>query len=123
MSAESSLVSHLVGHPGLAAIVGDRVYPSRIPDGGTTPCVVYQRISTSPVLASGSVPLRRSRFQLDAYADRYSSVVDVAAQLRAALDMAAPAGLVASVPDTEDDQYDTDAALHRRRIDYYIWEQ
>jgi hypothetical protein len=59
--------------------------------------------------------------QLDCYDDSYLSVVAVAAQVHAALDMASPTGLAAAVPENDDDMYDGDALLHRRRLDVFVW--
>jgi hypothetical protein len=121
MSLESDLYTALSTHGGLSALVGTRIYPNRLPDNPTLPAVVYQRITTNHNLASGNVPLIRARMQLDCYDDSYLSVVAVAVQVHAALDMASPTGLAAAVPENDDDSYDPEALLHRRRLDVFVW--
>ena len=121
MSLESDLFTKLSTHAGLSALVGTRIYPNRLPDNPTLPAVVYQRITTMNVLASGDVPLIRARMQVDCWDDSYLSVAAVAAQVHAALDMGSSTGLEASIPEDEDDSYDTDAQLHRKRLDFFVW--
>jgi hypothetical protein len=121
VSLESDLFTKLSTHGGLSALVGTRIYPNRLPDNPTLPACVYQRISTLNHLASGDVPLIRARMQIDCWSDSYVTAGNVAVQVHAALDMASSSGLEASIPEDEDDMYDTDAQLHRKRIDFFIW--
>lgn len=121
MSLESDLYTRLSTFAGLTALVSTRIYPSRLPDNPTLPAVVYTRITTTHVLASGDVPLVRARMQIDVWDDSYLDVVAVAAQVHAALDMASPTGLVATIPENDSDDYDSEALLHRKRMDFWIW--
>ena len=41
----AALVAHLRAHPGLSALVGQRIYFKRLPATPQYPCIVYQRIS------------------------------------------------------------------------------
>lgn len=122
MSLDTDLVTRLKSHAGVQGIVAGRIYPTKIPDTGTLPCVVYRRISTVPVLASGSAPLRRARYQIDCWAQRHIDADALATEMRDAMDYAS-AGFVAAFPDNDADDPDDDSGAHRRRLDYFIWER
>ncbi len=87
MSIETGLRSQLVNDTDVAAIVGTRVYPVKMPLGYTLPCISYQRISSEryPFL-DGPSGRAIPRFQVDCYADTYSEVRDLAGKVRLALD-------------------------------------
>ena len=123
MSLESSFRIFLAAQSTVTDLVSTRIYPNRLPDNPTVPAVVYQRISTLNELASGDVPLRRIRLQVDCWGDRYEDVVAVAEAIHTAADMGSASGLHAMIPEDDDDSYDSEALLHRRRIDLFIWEQ
>lgn len=122
MSIESSLINVLEGHAGLTALVSTRIYPDQLPDNPTLPAVVYQRVATMHDKASGKVPLRRVRFQIDVWSDRRLDTVNVGAQLHDVIDMQSASGIVAMFPEDDHDEFDADARLYRRRIDIYAWE-
>ena len=87
MSIETGLRTQLVNNTAVAAIVGSRVYPVKMPLGYTLPCISYQRISSEryPFLDGPSgrvIP----RFQVDCYAESYSDVRELAEKVRLALD-------------------------------------
>lgn len=121
MSLESDLRAYLLTQTGVTDLVSTRIYPNRLPDGPTLPAVVYQRISTNHALASGNVPLVRARIQVDAWAERYEDVSAIGAALHTALDMVSATGLHALIPEDDDDGFDVEALLHRRRIDMFVW--
>lgn len=121
MSLESELRTHILADGGVSVLIGTRYYPNRLPDNPTLPAVVYSRITTNHNLASGHVPLVRCRMQIDAWSDSYADVVAIGEALHTALDMIAPTGLQAVIPEDDDDSYDTDAQLHRRRLDVWVW--
>lgn len=78
-------------HVGTAAIVGSgsaiRMYAIDTPEDGTFPCVVYQRISSSPRhhLTANS-GLATDRFQFTCWAASAKAARELGEQLRLALD-------------------------------------
>jgi hypothetical protein len=86
---DESLFSYLSTYAGLTALVSNRVFAFKIPQGATLPCVTFQRISTPRVPSHDSVgignELAHPRFQFDAWADSYAGAKAINDQLRAAL--------------------------------------
>lgn len=63
------LRAKLIGTTAVAAILGTRVYPDRLPQGCTLPAAVYYLISgTEEGSLTGVVGLVHARIQVDAYA-------------------------------------------------------
>lgn len=89
MSAESQLYAALHGHPGLASIIGDRIWPDAIPEGKPLPSIVYVRASTLPTYTIGGVLVCEDvHFSISAWAESRAVANAVAAQLSAALSAA-----------------------------------
>lgn len=86
MSLETALVTALRAHSGLAALVAQRIYPVRLPQGATLPAVVYQRISTVRESALGRVVAGASvRVQFTVWGATHQAAQDTADQVRLAL--------------------------------------
>lgn len=68
---ETDLRTFLLGDATLASAVGGtRIYPLAIPQGGTIPAIVYQRIVTDRGYAhDGQIPLAVPRVQLSVWAN------------------------------------------------------
>ena len=81
---ETALYTLLDNDAGLAAIVGDRIYPVEAPEGAARPLLVYSVVSSvsEPAFGADSA-LKRSRFTLLAASD--DSALDAATTARAAL--------------------------------------
>lgn len=86
---EESVHSYLSTYSGLVSLISTRVYAFRFPQEATLPCVTYQRISTPRDLTHDTAgigsDLAHPRFQLDSWADSYSSAKAINDQIRAAL--------------------------------------
>lgn len=86
MSIETGLRTHLINNAAVAALVGSRVYPMRLPQGFVLPAISYQRISGprqyDSVGATGRV---HSRFQVNCWAETYAGARDLANKVRLAL--------------------------------------
>jgi hypothetical protein len=132
LTIEAGLVTKLTTTAGLTALISTRVYLERIPQGGTLPCLTYQRISTPRVLThdtSGSAGTAYPRFQFDAWAATYLSAKAITDALRAALNgfkgtITSGADTVvvqAALIDTETSAPDLEADLARVRSEYVIW--
>ncbi len=65
-----ALRSKLIAENTITALVGERIYPTVIPQGGSAPCVVLRRISTRPEhTLAGMTRLSHSRIQFDCLSD------------------------------------------------------
>lgn len=83
---EEVIVAKLTGDAGVAAWIGARLYPGRLPDDPTYPAGVIQRIDTvdlDGMTCSAEMPT--ARIQLDWYAAKYGDVVRLARAARVAL--------------------------------------
>lgn len=71
-----TLVYVLLGTPEVAAIVADRVFPDRIPDGSVYPLVVIQKVSGGPNYTNdGDAGIEDARVQIDSYSAEGSAKV------------------------------------------------
>lgn len=94
MSIETGLRTHLINDTDVAALVANsdspttyRIYPLRLPQGYTLPAISYQRISADRThTLSGPIGRVWPRFQVDCWAESYSTVRDLADKVRLALD-------------------------------------
>jgi N-acyl-L-homoserine lactone synthetase len=66
---EDGLYSYLIARPAIKAIIGNRLYPDRLPQEPTLPALVYNNVGGAPVdHHSGPAVLESTRFQIDAFA-------------------------------------------------------
>lgn len=121
-----ALFAHLQARPGLVALVGDRVYPRKMPPDPVFPLVLYTRVSTPPrgLTHSGPVGLAEPRIQFDVWATDPLDADAVAEQLRLAVH-----GFRGSMDDVvvgsaqvvnDFDADDPDTGLFRRVLDAQI---
>lgn len=81
MEIEQAVKQHALAHPGLAGLIGGRLYYGTLPSPVTLPAVTYFLVSG----ARDHVTDRRSpRFQFTAWAANYQSAATVAAQVEEA---------------------------------------
>ncbi len=86
MSIDDALYTRLSGYSALTALVSTRIYPILLPQDCDLPAVAYQKISEISEHAMGiDSTVLQKRFQVSAFAEKYSMAKDVAAQIRAAL--------------------------------------
>lgn len=127
---------HLTANAGVAALVGPRVYPVRLPTNVTLPAVSYQRISSTRLHShQGASGLAHPRLQVDCWGRSYSSARGVATAVRKALDgyrgafggggNQVPIGGVfldneMDVPEEIDEDED-DVPLYHIALDFMIW--
>jgi len=128
---EEGIAAYLIATATVHAVVADRIYHMRIPQGATIPCLTYQRISTPRILthdSSGATgDLTNPRFQFDAWAVTIKAAKAITDILRAALHgrTAATGGVTvrAILADAEEPEWDPGIELYRSRSDYIIWLQ
>jgi uncharacterized protein DUF3168 len=81
------LDAKLLAYAPLTAIVGDRIYPKRAPQGVTQPFVIYQRVG-GPVdgISMGNAKAwDKPRIQVSCFATGYTATARLAQVVRAAL--------------------------------------
>ena len=131
MSAEAVVYSLLSQSAAITAVVGDKVYPTVLPQGVHPPAVVYDLISSVPwgaIDAATTTHLMRSRVQVSLvgpdYADLHSMRADVVAALRHQRGTIAGAQVHAILLDMEGPpSFDDDLGLWLRPIDFIVLHQ
>lgn len=129
---EEALRARLTGFAGLAALVSARIHPDKLPPEPSPlvttrwPALTYQVVSTERVYSlEGFSCLARPTFQIDVWATSQSSRVNVAHQVKLALE--GFVGTVSSVNirgiflNSEVDIYEADAEIFRRSLDFEVW--
>lgn len=87
MSLETALRTYVLADAAVAAAVGARMYPRRLPQGPTLPALAYQRIDTRRLHdLDGPDGLPRARVQIAAWAANVQAATDAAAAVRERLD-------------------------------------
>lgn len=130
MAAEDVIVTRLKGYADLTALIGQRVYPVRAPQGAALPFVTYQRIGGSPVNGSTAESgTSNITIQVDCIAVSYKTVKQIADAVRGALSKwfsgATSPGLNLSLT-AERDDYDKpvhadEVGVYRVMQDYSVW--
>ena len=128
---EEGIVAFFIADASIGAVVDNRIYPLRMPQGATLPCITYQRISTPRIVthdSSGATgDLTSPRFQFDAWGVTQKSVKAISDVIRKVLHgkTGAMGGVTirAALADAEEPEYDPDSELYRSRSDYIIWYQ
>lgn len=66
-------------------LVSSRIYPLRVPQNTSFPCITYQTISNVPINTKSGFKTYQARTQVNAFANNYSSCHEVASAVRGAL--------------------------------------
>jgi hypothetical protein len=114
---EEDIYSDLSGFAGLSALISTRIYPLRMPQGGTFPAVVYTRVSGSRINNLDGENIQNPRFQVDCWAESYSAAKAVAAQVESAF---AAASFTSVLIADRDDRDDT-TEIYRVSMDFSVW--
>lgn len=82
----TTLTARLKGYSGLAALIGDKVFPGFLPQGSSKPAVFYEQTGFGAVSAMGTdTGIEETEWDIHVVADSYSSMKAVQAQTKAAL--------------------------------------
>ena len=125
---ETALLNKMTGHAGLAALVGNRVYPGKMPETPTYPCVVYYKVSITDVAAHGRTnDILQPRFQFNVWALTYASAKLVKEQIWQCLHNWGPAtqngvSILDAVQETENDvgSWDDAVKVYGITTDYLV---
>lgn len=129
MDLEAGLVTFLNSQPGIAGLLGTRLYPLVIPQDAEQPALAYQRIDT-PRISSHDGPsgLAKPRIQITVTAKTFEMVKALTLLLRRALD--GYRGMWGSVPVqkcsvmNEIDGYAMEAeGAYTVRLDLVVWHE
>lgn len=83
---EQALFEILTGHPGLSALVSNRVYPLILPEDPELPAITYQRITTTRgYTVDGPDGAANPTFQITIWNPALLAANQVAGQVRAAV--------------------------------------
>lgn len=121
-SLGAELVAELAADPNLTALVGARMYPAVLPQGGQLPALVYNIISTVPentLDGDAADRLNTVRVQIDSWAKKYAdahAVADAVDQVVA--NLARPD--LAAWADGSRDLYDNPTERHRVQAEYIV---
>lgn len=86
MELEEALTSYLLGYPGLAALIDDKLYPDELPQGIKLPTIIYSKISdVKDHTLVGQNRLESPMLQFTAFAETKTAARAIANQLKAAL--------------------------------------
>lgn len=86
MEIEEALTAYLLNHDGLAALIGDKLYPDELPQGIKLPAVIYSKVSdVKEHTLIGQNKLERPMIQFSAFAGSKKAARAIANQLKAAL--------------------------------------
>jgi len=87
MTIEKDIYYQLTDDTDVSTLVGDRVYPMKLPQGWTLPAITYQRISGERAhCLNGPSGRARPRFQIDCWAEDYDGAKDLSDKVRLCLD-------------------------------------
>ncbi len=119
-SIQERLYNYLRFDAGVAALVGTRVYPVRLPQQPTLPAITYQRVDGIPQYShSGRSDLVQSRIQVSCWALTYAAVIDLVDAVKAATDTFPEDATVEDMPD----MYDPETQVYHVPVDVIVWYQ
>ena len=127
-SIEESIYYKLVNDTGVKALVVKRVYPIRLPQNVTLPCITYQRISTPRLhthdKAGGTA---YPRFQITIWDDNPKDVKTLSDAVRTCLDgwsgTVESVKVQSSLSDDENSDYDPESQIYWTNLDFIIWHE
>lgn len=108
----------------LTAIIKDRLYPLAIPDTGTVPAIVYQRVSSPRTLTLFGDSANNPRIQLSCYGATYGQAKQLAILLYKSLDCFRGAlgnkTKAAVFMDDVRDSFEQETMRFRSDVDFFI---
>lgn len=116
---QETLLTILLDDSYVTNVVGQRIYPLRMPQNASLPAVVYQRIGVDPVSSlSGDSYLDRARIQITCWALSYSAAVNLANKIRQSINRSED---IKSITVFEMDTEDPETKSYGVISDYLIW--
>jgi len=122
-----ALYSILSGDSDVSSLVSSRIYPHQLPQAPTYPAITYKLVSLGErPHAMGSDPsVVQDRYQVDAWAESYSAMVDLDDKIMSALSRysgtAAGVTIQGIFHVNRVDLFEDDVRVYHRAIDFEIW--
>ena len=119
-----AILAILSGYTGLTDLIGSKIYPLVIAVETGLPAVVYGIDSVSPIYTKTSWVQDEVQFRVTSYAREYSEAIEIAYQVRAALELTS--GIYSSVDiqdiymTGQDEFYQIDADVFIIRINFTV---
>lgn len=122
MTTAEAIYTALAGAAPVAALVADRIYPVRAPQGVAAPYVIFQHVASDPATTHGEPAGAVHRmFQFACFAATYEAAGDLRDAVTAALDdVALATGERPSLEDERDGDFDDAVGLHRADCDVLV---
>lgn len=121
MSFIDDLYAYLTEAPDLQSVVGDRIYPLRLPEPPTLPAITVQRISAPyPFPTQNDPGPQNPRIRLTGWGDTYEDAQTVGNAIKAALFGDVGPGTGHTLESDQDDD-DPGTGLMRRRLEYLFY--
>jgi hypothetical protein len=125
---EAALFGYLSDDPGIAALVDDRIYPVRLPEGAVLPAIVWQRISAARTYTHDpfdeTKAWTQARVQFSCWHWTALGAIELGEAVLTAL--SGYSGQMegeligAAMADFELDDYEAETRLYRRLVDFLI---
>lgn len=128
------LRAYLLADAAIAAIVGTRIHPVKLPQGQTQPSIVYSRVSgLGDNHMHGPSGLSRPRIQIDCWAQSVDTAASLANLVKERIDgfrgsmlwgenSPEEAIVIQGIFfESEREDYDSESALYRMSRDYLCW--
>lgn len=125
---ESALYDYLSTDVSVSALVDERIYPFRLPEGCVLPAIAWQRISSSRIYThdpfEDTAAFVRARVQFSCWAVTPLEAIQIGEAVLLALsgysgDMSGQL-IGASSAELELDEYEQQTKLYRRVVDFFI---
>lgn len=96
------------------------VYPDNVPEKGSLPAVVFQRISTPQIRTHSGVAMSYPRIQLSCWATTREAANTLAESVKALVDLNQE-NFKLAVKESEFDTNEIEQSLFRRILEFFIW--
>jgi len=118
MTIEEALANKLKAD---APLLGDRVYPLKLPQNATFPAARYVRVGTArDYTHEGADHLPAVRFQIDVFDKTFAGVRTAYEEIRKSLSGFQGIDILIATLDTETDDFEDETGLYRVIADFVI---
>lgn len=119
MNIQETIYEHLSTNAAIVALASTRIYPVRMPQQPTLPCLTYQRISGVPDYSHDGRALTQSRFQVSCWAYTYAAAIALAEAVKNSWASFADVAFLEN--DTE--MYEPETQVYHIPVDVMIWHE
>lgn len=125
MALHTAIFGYLAASADFHAVAGDRIYPVRLPQLPTMPCVSYS-IMSDPRHCLDGATYQHSRIQFNCWAETYLQVKSVAETIKALLNgfrgtMNSEEKIDSCLVISELDQFESNVDIFQEILEFSIW--